>query len=64
MEVTASSNEDSSVVGPIEDDTGIAWTSVHNKVRVEMVVTGGAFGTANINPELNLNNFLTLVTIS
>ena len=64
MEFKVSPNEDSSTKGPIEDDTGIAWTNVYGKVRVEMVVTAGAFGTADINPELNLNNFLTLVTIA
>ena len=64
MEVKVSPTEDSSTISAVEDDTGVAWTSVYRMVRVEMVVTAGAFGTADINPELNLNNFLTLVTIA
>ena len=63
MEVSVGKALDTDVIFSVEDDTGVAWTEVSSKVRVEMTVTGGSFGTADINPELNLNNFLTLVTI-
>jgi hypothetical protein len=57
-------------VSPTADSVNISaadyvggFVTVYSKVQIKLIITNGFFGTSDINPELNLNNFLTLVSI-
>ena len=58
-------------VGPTSDSTTVAlaadyaggFADLYSKVQIKLEFVGGSFGTADINPEINLDNFLTLVAI-
>ena len=56
-------------VGPTEDSDildGSDWTGghiyVYKKLKITIATGASTAGTANINPELNLDNFLTLIS--
>ena len=62
VDVSVGPTDDSSILDA--SDYAGGFTVVYNKVRIVMRFSSGSFGTSDINPELNLNNFLTLVSIT
>ena len=62
VDVSVGPTDDSSILDASDYVGG--FTVVYSKVRIVMQFSSGSFGTSDINPELNLNNFLTLVSIT